>query len=196
VVAPALAGGLIEFLPEYTGTALRFSSLGDVEPADDLATAAAQLAAALADADVTVLEPAPAEDANAFVVTRETAARLGLERLSDLAPVAADLVFGGPAACPSRPLCLAGLRRVYGIRFADVVELDAGGPMTKQALRSNAVDVALLFTSDPALGDGRYVALDDDRALQPAENIVPLVRSELNHAWRSRHPAPSACGRG
>ena len=65
------------------------------------------------------------------------------------------------------------------MHFDDVIELDAGGPLTKQALRSRAVDVALLFSTDPDLAGGRFVELADDRALQPAENVTPLVRREV-----------------
>ena len=54
--------------------------------------------------------------------------------------------------------------------------LDAGGPLTRQALATGIVDVALLFSTDPAIGDDDLVELVDDRALQPAENVTPIVR--------------------
>jgi osmoprotectant transport system substrate-binding protein len=74
-----------------------------------------------------------------------------------------------------------GLRDVYGASFADFVALDAGGPVTHQALDSGSVDVALLFRTDPRLGD--YVELTDDLHLQPAENITPLARVEVVDRW-------------
>ena len=180
-VAPALARGLVDLVPEYAGTALQFVSLGRAEPAADPGATREALARALEDTGVgvTALEPAPAQDANTFVVTRATAERLGLQRLSDLAGAGADLTLGGPPECASRPLCAVGLDRVYGARFKEVVALDAGGPLTLQALRAGAIDVALLFTTDPAVGDQTLVQLADDRALQPAENVVPLVRTEV-----------------
>ena len=85
--------------------------------------------------DVTALAAAPAQDANAFVVRRETAERFGLQRLSDLTKVASQLTFGGPPECPSRPLCLVGLEEVYGLKFEEFVALDVGGPLTRDALR-------------------------------------------------------------
>jgi osmoprotectant transport system substrate-binding protein len=179
VVLPAMAAGLVELVPEYAGTALRFSSLGQVRTDADVEATHAQLARRLADLDVTPLAASPAQDANTFVVTRDTAATHALENVSDLAAVAGDLTFGGPPECPVRPLCLRGLERVYGVTFGEVVELDAGGPVTKQALRSRAVDVGLLFTTDPDLAEGDLVELVDDLALQPAENVTPLVRDEV-----------------
>ena len=71
----------------------------------------------------------------------------------------------------------------YGLTFKHVASLDAGGPLTRQALREGAVDVALLFTTDPAIDSEGFVELDDDQALQPAENVTPLVRSELVDRW-------------
>jgi osmoprotectant transport system substrate-binding protein len=115
------------------------------------------------------------------VVTAATAERLGLRDLSDLREEAPRLRLGGPPECPTRPLCLPGLRDRYGLRFADFVALDAGGPLTVQALEAGLVDVALLFTTHPAVGAG-LVALGDDRSLQPAENVTPILhRDALRH---------------
>ena len=183
VVAPALASGLLELVPEYAGTALRFSSVGAVTPRADIDETHDALVRALRGRAATALAPAAAQDANTFVVTPETAKRHGLTRLSDLASVSGDLTFGGPPECATRPLCLAGLERVYGVQFAEVVRLDAGGPLTTQALRTGAVDVALLFTTHPALETGDLVELADDRSLQPSENVTPIVRTEVIDRW-------------
>ena len=137
----------------------------------------------IAGAPIVALAAAPAQDANTFVVTAATAERLGLTDLSDLADAAAELTFGGPAECPGRRLCMAGLADVYGLRFDEFVALDAGGALTHQALRQGDVDVALLFTTDPLIAELDLVELADDRGLQPAENITPLVRTEIVDRW-------------
>jgi osmoprotectant transport system substrate-binding protein len=178
-VEPALADGLVEVVPEYAGTAVEFLSLGAEEPGSDAASAHDALVATLADGDVTALAPAPAQNANTFVVSRDTAARFDLESLSDLAAVAPELSFAGPPECAARRYCLAGLDEVYGVEFAEVVTLDAGGPLTHQALLDEAVDVALLFTTDPLLASDQFVELTDDRGLQPAENVTPLLHSDV-----------------
>ena len=61
----------------------------------------------------------------------------------------------------------------------DVLALDAGGPTTRQALEQGAVDVGLLFTTDPDIPARHLVVLADDRGLQPAENITPLLRRDV-----------------
>jgi osmoprotectant transport system substrate-binding protein len=182
-VAPALDDGLIELLPEYAGTAAEFHSLGAAEPTDDIDATHASLRGAIASRSFVALAPAPAEDVNTFVVTAATAERLGIAKLSDLVGLSDELTFGGPAECPNRQLCLEGLEDVYGLRFEEFISLDAGGALTRQALLGGAVDVALLFTTDPLVGSADVVELTDDRGLQPAENVTPLVRVELVDRW-------------
>jgi osmoprotectant transport system substrate-binding protein len=174
VAEPALQRGLIELLPEYGGSALNFVTGEDVATADPNATHDA-LVEAMEERGVVVLAASSAQDQNGFGVTRETAERLDLQRLSDLAPFADGMRFGGPPECPERPLCLVGLRELYGLEFEEFVVLDASGPLTKVGLTSGQVEVALLFTTSPALLDARLVLLSDDLGLQPAENVTPVV---------------------
>ncbi len=182
-VAPALAVGLVELVPEYAGTAAEFHSLGAAEPSDDVVATHDALVRAVAALPVTVLAAAPAQDANTFVVTRDTAERLGVRSLSDLAAVSGDLALGGPAECASRRYCLPGLTDVYGARFAEFVALETDAALTRQALLHGGVDVALMFTTDPAIEQLHLVELTDDRGLQPAENVTPIVRTEVIERW-------------
>ena len=172
IVDPALARGIVDLVPEYSGSALLFFDLGAAHPA-------ATLARVLAPSGLVPLAPAPAQDANTFVVTKKTARTYGLRRVSDLAPVAVRLVFGGPAECPDRYECLKGLRSIYGLRFKEFFPLDTGGPLTRQALLAGEIDVGLLFTTDPAIRTDHLVQLIDDRRLQPSENVVPVLRQTI-----------------
>jgi len=179
IVDPALMSGLIELVPEYAGSAVEFVSLGRVPATSDVAATNRALAGLVARQRLVVGHPAAAQDANAIVVTAATAARYHLRSVADLAGVAPGLVFGGPPECPGRAYCLSGLRRVYGLRFREFVPLDAGGPLTLQALEAGDVDVALLFSTDPSIVARHLVVLADDRGLQPAENVTPLLRGDV-----------------
>jgi osmoprotectant transport system substrate-binding protein len=176
LVDPALMAGLVQLVPEYTGSALEFVSLGRVHATAGVAVTDAALARSVAGRGLVTGGPAAAQDGNAIVVTAATAARYHLRTISDLARVAGRLVFGGPPECPERPYCLLGLRRTYGLRFREFVPLDAGGPLTRQALAAGDINVALLFTTDPAIRARHLVVLADNRGLQPAENVVPVLR--------------------
>ena len=93
--------------------------------------------------------------------------------------IASTLALGGPPECPERPFCLLGLQQTYGLEFKEFVPLDAGGPLTVQAVTGGQVQVGLLFTSDPAIATNEFVLLQDDKQLQLADNIVPVVRKEV-----------------
>ena len=178
VVDPALADSLVQLVPEYAGSALEFFSLGRLSATSNAAAANRALAGSVTGRGLVAARPAPAQDANAIVVTAATAARYGLRSIADLAKVAPRLVFGGPPECPGRAYCLPGLKRVYGLAFKAFIPLDAGGPLTLQALEAGYIGVALLFTTDPDITARRLVVLADDRGLQPAENITPLLRRD------------------
>ena len=178
LLMPALLEGLVEFVPEYSGSGLQFLA-GDGSTSPDHGINHQRFAARLAELDVTALDASPAEDQNGFAVTPETAQRYGLRTLSDLARVSDRLVFGGPPECTRRPFCIPGLEQTYGIGFRDVFSnLDVGGPRTVSALAEGTVDVALLFTSDGAIDLNDFVLLEDDLRLQPAENVTPVIRAD------------------
>ncbi|HEV8279839.1 MAG TPA: ABC transporter substrate-binding protein [Streptosporangiaceae bacterium] len=178
VVDPALMDGLVQLVPEYAGSALEFVTLGRLSAPSDAGAANRALAGSVARRGLVAGRSAPAQDTNAIVVTAATAARYRLKSIADLARVR-GLVFGGPPECPGRAYCLPGLKQAYGLRFKAFIPLDAGGPLTRQALEAGYIGAALLFTTDPSIRARHLVVLADDRGLQPAENITPLVRRDV-----------------
>ncbi len=93
--------------------------------------------------------------------------------------IASQLTLGGPPECPQRPFCVLGLKDTYGVQFKLFLPLDAGGPLSLSAIKSGLVDVGLLFSSDPSIQVNNLVALEDDKHLQKADNLVPVVRNDL-----------------
>jgi osmoprotectant transport system substrate-binding protein len=179
LVMPAMAQHSVDFVPEYVGTALQFVSLGAQAPSADESATRRTLKPYLADQGMTLLASARGQNQNGFVVTDDLAEGLDLGSISDLRQVDQGLSFGGPPECPERAFCLGGLETVYGLDFGDFLATDSGGPITRSALLAGEVDVALLFTTDPAIERYDLVLLEDDRQLQPAENVTPVVQTEL-----------------
>jgi osmoprotectant transport system substrate-binding protein len=180
VVKPALESGEIDLVPEYTGTVAGF--LG-VEQSADPQTTWEAAREAYRDLGVTLLAFSPAQDKNAYVVTAEIASEFGLENVSDLQPVAGEMIFGGPPECPERPLCLQGLEDLYGLEFSEFKALDVAGPITIAALEGGEIDVALLFSTQGIIAANGWVSLVDDKGLNPAENLVPAIRTEVVDAY-------------
>ena len=113
---PALQGGELDIVPEFVGTLAYFFD-PEAAVSNDLDTSYELSKELAAENGVTLLEPAPADSVNTFVVTQDTADEYGLATVSDLAGVSDPLVLGGPPECPERPLCLPGLIDTYGLTF-------------------------------------------------------------------------------
>lgn len=180
VVLPALTSGEIDVYPEYVGSALEFLNEGAGEATGDTEATTELLRERFAEQGVEVLEPSDAQDKNGLVVRPETAEEYDLETVSDLSGVGEELTLGGPPECPERPLCIPGYEETYDVTFGDFRALDPSGPVTIEALDSGEIDVALLFTTDGVIAANDWVLLEDDQNLQPAENIVPVIREEAS----------------
>lgn len=172
--------GNIDFLPEYVGSSLGVGFGG--EPTADTDETRQKLQEQFDEFDVEVLEPAPGEDKNVFVVTQDFADEHGVESISDLADVDDTIVFGGPPECQERETCLLGLQDNYGL---DNIEFQAiqEGTVRVSSLENGEIDLALLFSTQPVINEKGFVALDDDEGTVPAENIVPVVRREVLDAY-------------
>jgi osmoprotectant transport system substrate-binding protein len=184
VVAPALEQGKVDMVPEYLGSALNFLNDRDRVATADPALTHARLEQAFAPRGVSVLAYAPAQDRNGFVVSGDLARRHGLEKLSDLAPMARRLSLGGPPECAQRALCLKGLEDVYKLQFARFEPMPSRD-VTAAALGTGEIDVGMIDTTDPNLlkPGADLVQLADDKRLQPADNVVPVVRREIVDAY-------------
>jgi osmoprotectant transport system substrate-binding protein len=178
IVFPALEKGDINFVPEYLATVLAFVTKSTTK-VGDAAQAHKELTAALGEKKIATFEFSSAVDTNAFVVTKATAQKYNLKKMSDLAAVAKQLVLGAPPECPQRPFCIQGLKTTYGIEFKEFKPLDAGGPLTVVAVESGQVDVGLLFSTDAQIAAKGFVLLEDDKKLQAADNVVPVVRQDV-----------------
>lgn len=179
VTLPGLADGQIDFLPEYLGSAL-VTGFGE-EPPEDVDAGVEALQAAFEADGVTVLEPAPAVNSNAFVTTSSFAEENGVSTIGDLADVDGGVTFAGPPECEERDTCLLGLTDGYGL---DVTFESIQEPAARlAALEAGDVDLILLFSTDAPLADDRLVQLEDTEGIVPPENIVPVIRTEVVDAY-------------
>ncbi|WP_167667145.1 glycine betaine ABC transporter substrate-binding protein [Micromonospora narathiwatensis] len=156
---PALEKGEIQVVPEYAATMAEFLNTKangqNAEPVSspELDKTVSALKAAGDKVGLTFGQPSQAQDQNAFAVTQAFADKYQLATLSDLAAKCSGkaTVLAGPPECPQRPKCQAGLVQVYDFKAGSFSSLDAGGPQTKNALKTGAASVGLVFSSDAAL---------------------------------------------
>jgi osmoprotectant transport system substrate-binding protein len=177
VVFPALEKGEIDLLPEYNGSVLSFLDKNATQTTSEEVNTA--LAPLLDAKGLVALEQSPAEDKDGWAVTKETADKHSLAKIGDLKGKAGQLVVGGPAELKTRPAGLPGLKKVYGIEdFKEFKSLDAGGPLTTSALNKGDIDVGRVFTTQGAIAANNWVLLEEDKPLEPAQNIVPIGRKD------------------
>jgi osmoprotectant transport system substrate-binding protein len=171
VIIPALQEGEVQLTPEYLGSLTEY--LNKSENGADAAQIAtgdseqtyAEAQKLAGSVDLTLLTPSAAQDQNSFAVTQDFAT------YSQQSPI----TLGGPPECPKRPFCQPGLEETYDVKVGSFVPLDAGGPLTIQALKQGKVNVGLVFSSSGSVAANDLVVLEDDKGLQTAENILPAL---------------------
>jgi osmoprotectant transport system substrate-binding protein len=181
VVVPAIEKGQIDLEPDYAASLLGFLHNGEILPAaGQTSTAVTADQKALASSGVTVLPASKALDTNVFVVTKATASKDHLTTVSSLKPDASKLTLGGPPECPTFALCEPGLKKVYGLTFAGFKSLDEGGPLSVAALKNGEVQVVELDSSSGIIAANNFVALTDNKHLEGADYIVPVIRKSVD----------------
>jgi len=183
VVVPALEKGQINLEPDYAASLLGYLHGNPSTPlpaTTQISTAIAADQKALSSYGVTVLPASKALDTNVFVVTSATAKKYHLTTVSSLKPVASKLTLGGPPECPTFSGCEPGLKKVYGLNFAGFKSLDEAGPLSVAALKNGEVQVVELYSSTGQVSANNFVALTDNKHLEGADYIVPVIRKSVD----------------
>jgi len=182
-VHAAMDSGDINLIPEYLG-GLAGELTGSADLPTDPQEAWDNLQEPLDQKGWVAFDFAPGTDADGFAVRQETATDLGLETMTDLAGVADQLSWGVAPACTENPVCGPGLKEVYGIDLStlDVQTLPPCSPDMATALTNEVVDVGQVCTTQPQIVSDNLKLLEDDKHLQPAQNILAVATKELADA--------------
>lgn len=175
---PALADGSIDIVPDYSGNLLlHVDPDATAESAEDIMAALPDaLASHSPDANLGVLEASEAENKDAMVVTAATAEKYGLVSIEDMAEVCDELVLGAPSTFTERAYGPEGLEENYGCVFKSFEAInDGGGAVTLEALLSDTVQVADIYTTTPSIADNDLVVLEDPANNFIAQQVLPLV---------------------
>ena len=176
----------VQVVPEYVGGIVDFlNARANGADADPLTTAdAAESITAvqplLDEEGITLLEPSEATDTNAFFVTQEYSEANGVTALSDLE--GESVTLAAAPDCAGRPDCEGGLSDVYGIDITEVLPTGFATDQTYQSVLSGESELGLTSTTDGTLESQGLVLLEDDQAIQPAQNLVPAVSTEFLEA--------------
>ncbi len=180
IARKAVKSGAISGYPEYASTAL--TSFFGKEPEEVPADAQGAYEEAKAEFEkegLTAFEPTPFASANAVGTTTETAEKYDLENVSDLEGVSEELTLYGSPECRQRIDCLAGLEKLYGLKFKSFKPVDIGLRYT--VLEKGQADLSILFTTDPQLSaeKDKFVILEDDKEVFPAGNVIFVTTQKV-----------------
>jgi len=185
-VHAALTSGQVNLIPEYLG-GLAGQGLGLTDLPSDPQQANDNMQSALAAKGWVSFDFSPGTDADGFAVRKETADKYSLKTMSDLAKVTDPLVWGVAPGCPDNPVCGPGLKTTYGIDLTklQVQSLPPCSADIATSLNDSAIDVAQVCTTQPEIASLNLVLLEDDKHLQPAQNMLPIATKDLADAGGS-----------
>ncbi|MFL6241053.1 MAG: ABC transporter substrate-binding protein [Actinomycetes bacterium] len=184
----SLEKGTIVVVPEYVATyADQLNKL--IHGASAPSVASPSLPASLAalkslaqQKGLSVLQPAKAVDQNAFAVSKSFASAHNLTTLSDLGKSGVSVTIAAGAECKTRPFCQPGLERTYGIKVKKIDPLGVDTTQSKTAVKNGKDQLALVLTTDATVPDFGLVTLVDDKHLQNADYLVPVVNAKALQA--------------
>jgi osmoprotectant transport system substrate-binding protein len=175
--------GDVDIVPEYVGGIVNFLNTqangADAEPfeAGDGEQLASDGASLLEDAGIELLDLSPATDANAFFVTQEFSEAEGVTTLSDLE--GQSVTLAAAPDCEGRLDCEGGLSGEYGIDITEVLPLGYASDQTYQSVLDGESELGETSTTDGTLESQGLVILEDDKQIQPAQNLVPAVSADF-----------------
>lgn len=173
-VAPEYVGALADFL-NVTQNGEDAETVTSPDPTESL-----NALEPLADkANITLLEPAEASDQNAFAVTQEFAEQNDLATLSDLGALGQPIVLAAAPDCEGRTDCEAGLTEQYGIEITKVLPLGYGSPQAIDSVKNGESQLAEVATTQSNVTAEGLVILEDDKQVQPAQNLIPAMNSDF-----------------
>ncbi|MFD9864439.1 ABC transporter substrate-binding protein [Streptomyces alboflavus] len=184
VYEPELKKGTIDVAPEYAATLTEFLNLkkngADAKPvaSSDLDATYGQLTKLAGGRGLKALPAGEAVDQNAFAVTEDYAEEHKLKTLSDLGKSGEKVRIAAGDECETRPFCAPGLKKKYGIDVAGIDPKGVGTTQSKQAVKNGTDQLVLTTTTDATLKNFGLVILEDDKKLQNADNILPVVNEK------------------
>ena len=171
----ALISGTVDLYPEYTGTS--YTAILHHKPITDPRTVYAQVKQEYADKfHVEVSPPLGFENTFAILIRGADARKLNLKTISDAAPHTNTWRAGFGQDFMSRDDGFPGFSKTYGLKFADVREMDLS--LTYIALSSHQVDLIAANSTEGRIATLDLFQLADDRHYFPPYEAVYLVRQD------------------
>ncbi|KJL33662.1 ABC transporter substrate-binding protein [Microbacterium azadirachtae] len=170
---PDVKSGAISLFPEYTGNLLEYlGGKADTNSPDDVYAALKKTLPK----GLVALDYAKAADQDTYTVLKSNADKFGLDSIADLSKMTGTVTVGGAPEFEKRPYGPAAAKTDYGVDLA----FSATGQTTLEALRAGTVQVADIYSADPAFEKGDLVALKDPKNMILSSNVVPIASATVS----------------
>ncbi len=185
VYLPELSSGGVDIVPDYLAGITDYLNTEKNGPdapqvsTNDPDETLAALEPLAEEKGISILPPSDATDQNAYFVTQEFADENSLTTLSDFAALGKPIKLGANPDCEGRADCERGLTETYGFEITEIVPLGFGSAQVKDAVSKGEIDMGQTGTTDGSLEGLGLVLLEDDKGIQPAQNLTPAVNSDF-----------------
>jgi osmoprotectant transport system substrate-binding protein len=178
IIDKALTSGQIDGYPEYLGVSVAVTFAKDIIPKSAQQTY--DLAKKLYEDRGQVLsQQTPFFDVDAIATTKDFASKNGLKSVADLKKLPSFTVGARPEF-KDRYQGLKGMQKVYGLTNAKFKQLALG--IQYQALDSDDVDSANVFSTDAQLASGKYTVLEDPKGVFGYQHVAMVMDKKKNDA--------------
>ncbi|MCS4485260.1 ABC transporter substrate-binding protein [Gleimia sp. 6138-11-ORH1] len=169
--------GKIDLMPEYGGNLLQYyrkdsTAVTTEEIREELKTALP--------AGITALDFSSAVDQDSYCVTDSFAINNAIGSLADLTRLGRPIKVAANSELAERPYGPIGLKEKYGLEVELTPIEDGGGPLTVKALKDGTVDMANVYSADPAIRREGLVPLADPKNLIVAQNILAIASNQVS----------------
>lgn len=173
VVWNAMLNGLIDVIPDYTGTIVVNYYHEDPGTAEETLATTKRL---VNEDGIIAFDTFGFNNTYTLALDESRAEELGVKTFSDFANVSEDFILGAVFEFIDRPDGLPGFQEEYGLKFKDVKGMDHG--IMYRSIGAKEVDVINSYTTDGQLQDYDLRVLEDDKSYFPPYHALPLVRKE------------------
>lgn len=180
IVHQAMLKGDVDLYPEYSGTAYltilkKPYQRGNPEILPEVARAYKEKFGFL------WLSPFGFSNSQSLAIREDYSREHHISAISDLTSHCNTLKIAAPPEFLKRPDAFPGLRKMYGLTFKKVTQVDPN--LMYRALHYKKVDVIAAFTTDGNLQKYGLLVLKDDKGFYPPYQAAPVIRKSVFEAY-------------
>ncbi len=170
----ALRGGMIDFLPDFSGEVLQ-QLYPEAEPRSSF-DVTSEVRQELRSVGLTMLTPSPAENGLAFVSSQGFAIAHNIVSLREITSIQTDVTIAAHPGFEGGESGRAALSRIYGVNKWTYLSIPANDDQSAiDALANGKAQIVVMRATSPLIKLNDLVVLTDPGHVVPANNLIPIM---------------------